>query len=349
MALLPYSLFKQALFRLDAETAHDFSLNWLANTQHTPLRALYSLPQHQSPMTVAGLHFPNKVGLAAGLDKNARCIDAFASMGFGFIEVGTVTPKGQAGNPKPRMFRLPQADALINRMGFNNDGLDAFLHHVGQSRLRQQIVLGLNIGKNASTPIENAASDYLTGLQGVFAHADYVTINISSPNTHNLRQLQNDEQLESLLSQLDAAAHTLSEQHQKQTPIFLKIAPDLNDAQLTSVCTTLQRFGCSNGEVNNRWGLIATNTTLSRTAVQGLPHSEETGGLSGAPVRQLSTDIVRKARQALGPGFPIIGVGGISSSADALEKIKAGADLVQVYTGFIYQGPSLVQSIASTI
>jgi dihydroorotate dehydrogenase len=298
------------------------------------------------PIELAGLRFPNRVGLAAGLDKNARCIDAFAAMGFGFVEVGTVTPLGQPGNPKPRMFRLPQANALINRLGFNNEGLAAFVANVRQSAVRQPgqaspIVLGLNIGKNAATPIERAADDYLAGLDGVYPHADYVTVNISSPNTQNLRALQSDAALDALLGALQARRAALADAHGRRVPLFLKIAPDLDDGQVGLIAATLQRHGID--------GVIATNTTVAREAVAGLPHAQETGGLSGAPLLQASNRVIRALRAALGQGFPIIGVGGVCSGADACSKIEAGADLVQIYTGFIYGGPPLVREAALAI
>ena len=346
MSLLPYALARPLLFQLDPEAAHDATLAALARTQGTPLQWAWCQQAVQDPIEIAGLRFPNRVGLAAGLDKNARCIDAFAAMGFGFVEVGTVTPLGQPGNPKPRMFRLPQAQALINRFGFNNEGLEAFLANVRRSKVRQgpgpsPIVLGLNIGKNAATPIERATEDYLIGLSGVYPHADYVTVNISSPNTKNLRALQSDEALDGLLSALAERRAELAQQHGQRKPLFVKIAPDLDEAQVDVIAATLQRHGMD--------GVIATNTTLSREAVQGLPHAEEAGGLSGAPVLEASNRVIRQLRQALGPRFPIIGVGGILSGVDAASKIVSGADLVQVYTGLIYRGPGLVAEAAQAL
>lgn len=346
MALLPYALARPLLFRLDAETAHDATVHSLARLQGTPLQWAWCNTQVSDPLELAGLRFPNRVGLAAGLDKNARCIDAFTGMGFGFVEVGTVTPLGQPGNPKPRMFRLPQANALINRLGFNNDGLAAFIANVQQCAVRREgqtspIVLGLNIGKNAATPIEKATQDYLTGLEGVYPHADYVTVNISSPNTQNLRALQSDEALEGLLGALAVRRESLRQQHGRQVPIFVKIAPDLDEAQVGLIAAALQRHGMD--------GVVATNTTLARDAVQGLPHAQEGGGLSGAPVLQASNRVIRQLRHALGAGFPIIGVGGILSGADAVSKIDAGADVVQIYTGLIYRGPELVTEAAQAL
>ena len=348
--LMPSSLYGLArpfLFGFDPEHAHEITLDGLARTQNTPLACAYSAPRVDDPIELAGLSFPNRVGLAAGLDKNARCIDAFAAMGFGFVEVGTVTPKGQPGNPKPRMFRLPQRDALINRLGFNNEGLDAFLANVQKARFRKSgsakspMLLGLNIGKNAATPIECAVDHYLAGLDGVYPHADYLTINISSPNTANLRSLQSDEALDALLGAVAERREALAARHNKRSPLFVKIAPDLDEAQVAVIAATLKRHGMD--------GVIATNTTLARDAVKGLPHAEETGGLSGAPVREASNRVIAQLRAALGAGFPIIGVGGILSGADAKAKIAAGADVVQIYTGLIYRGPALVREAAQAL
>jgi dihydroorotate dehydrogenase len=342
MSLIPYALARPFLFGLDAETAHELTLDALARTQRTPLAWAYCAGMVEDPVQLAGLRFPNRVGLAAGLDKNARCIDALGSMGFGFVEVGTVTPRPQPGNPKPRMFRLPQAQALINRLGFNNDGLEAFLAHVGQAAFRQKgRILGLNIGKNATTAIEDAAQDYLACLDGVYAHADYVTVNISSPNTRNLRELQNDEALDALLASLQKRRVQLREQHGHNVPLFVKVAPDLDDTQVQAIAHALERHGMD--------GVVATNTTIDRSAIQGLPHHAETGGLSGSPVYEHSNRVIRQLRQTLGKGFPIIGVGGILSAADAVGKIEAGADVVQIYTGLIYKGPALVQQAARAI
>lgn len=345
MSLIPYALSRAMLFRLDPEAAHELTINMLARTQNTPLACTYSMARVEDPVTLAGLTFPNRVGMAAGLDKNARCIDGLGAMGFGFVEVGTVTPLAQPGNPKPRMFRLPAANALINRMGFNNEGLDAFLAHVQRATFRRRsgtpLLLGLNIGKNAATPIERATDDYLIGLTGVYPHADYVTINISSPNTKNLRALQSDEALDALLGAIASRREQLAQQHGKRVPLFVKIAPDLDEEQVKVIAATLLRHKMD--------GVIATNTTLSREAVQGLPHAEETGGLSGAPVLEMSNRVIRQLRAALGPAYPIVGVGGILSAADAVSKIDAGADLVQIYTGLIYQGPQLVKEAAMAI
>lgn len=339
MSLLPYTLARPFLFGLDPEQAHEWTLDALARTQHTPLACLYRQSRVEDPVVVAGLRFPNRVGLAAGLDKNGRCIDGLAALGFGFIEVGTVTPKPQPGNPKPRMFRLPQAQALINRLGFNNEGLEAFIAHVRRCHFRSQGgILGLNIGKNASTPIERAVDDYLLGLEGVFPHADYVTVNISSPNTQNLRALQSDQALDDLLGALQERRQSLTRTHGRSVPMFVKIAPDLDEAQIGVIAATLQRHGID--------GVIATNTTIARDAVAHLPHGQEAGGLSGRPVFEASNRVIATLRAALGAGYPIIGVGGVMSGADALAKIQAGADLVQIYTGLIYRGPALVREAA---
>jgi dihydroorotate dehydrogenase len=352
MSLVPYALARPFLFSLDPEAAHDLTLKSLATLQGTPLQFAFCAGRVDDPIKLAGLTFPNRVGLAAGLDKNARCIDGLGAMGFGFVEVGTVTPLAQPGNPKPRMFRLPKAEALINRLGFNNEGLDAFVANVKRSALYRQrqsgaatktppMLLGLNIGKNAATPIENATDDYLAGLDGVYPYADYVTINISSPNTKNLRALQSDDALDGLLGAIAQRRETLATQHGKRTPIFVKIAPDLDEAQVGVIAATLKRHGMD--------GVIATNTTLSRDAVKGLAHAEETGGLSGAPVLAMSNRIITQLRAALGKGYPIIGVGGVMSAEDAVSKIKAGADVVQIYTGLIYKGPDLVKQAATLI
>ncbi len=355
MSLLPYAAARPFLFGMDPEAAHDLTLSAIAKLQHSPLTCLYSEPRIHDPHTVAGIQFPNRVGLAAGLDKNARCIDGLAAMGFGFVEVGTVTPLGQGGNPKPRMFRLPKANALINRLGFNNEGLDAFVTNVQRARFRSQggaspMVLGLNIGKNASTPIERATDDYLTCLDGVYPHADYVTVNISSPNTQNLRSLQSDAALDALLGAVAERRELLAQRHGRRIPVFLKIAPDLDNTQIEVIAATLMRYGAdSEGRATNAMGVIATNTTLSREAVKGMDHAEETGGLSGVPVLQMSNQVIRQLRACLGKSFPIIGVGGVLSAADAVSKIQSGANLVQIYTGLIYKGPSLVWESAQAI
>jgi dihydroorotate dehydrogenase len=343
MALVPYALTRPFLFGMDPEQAHELTLGSLAALQNTPLQCAWQQRRVEDPVTVAGLRFPNRVGLAAGLDKNGRCIDGLGAMGFGFIEVGTVTPKAQPGNPKPRMFRLPGADALINRLGFNNEGLEAFLSNVRAARSFRARggILGLNIGKNAATPIERAVDDYLIGLSGVYPHADYVSVNISSPNTQNLRALQSDDALEALLAALQERRLALREQTGRQVPLFLKIAPDLDSSQVHAIAGTVRRHGID--------GVIATNTTISRQAVQGLPHASETGGLSGAPVLEPSNAVIRELRAALGPTVPLIGVGGVNSAQAAISKMEAGADLVQIYTGLIYEGPALIPNVAAAL
>ena len=343
MAFVPYALTRPFLFGLDPERAHDLTMASIATLQNTPLQCLWAQARVDDPVTVAGLKFPNRIGLAAGLDKNGRCIDGLGAMGFGFIEVGTVTPKGQPGNPKPRMFRLPERQALINRLGFNNDGLAAFIANVQRARSFRAAggILGLNIGKNAATPIADAASDYLLGLDGVYRHADYVTINISSPNTQNLRALQSDAALDALLGALQQRKSKLATQYQRNAPMFLKIAPDLDEAQVKVIAATLRQNGID--------GVIATNTTIARDAVMGLPHADEAGGLSGRPVFEASNRVIAQLRAELGTGFPVIGVGGVLSGRDAKAKIAAGADLVQVYTGLIYKGPALVAEAARAL
>ncbi|AZG14713.1 MULTISPECIES: quinone-dependent dihydroorotate dehydrogenase [Cupriavidus] len=337
-----YPLFRPALFSMDAEDAHHFTLNNLMRAQRLGLAGCIGNAIPDDARTVMGIRFPNPVGLAAGLDKDGAYIDGLAAFGFGFIEVGTVTPRAQAGNPRPRMFRLPQADALINRMGFNNGGVDAFIRNVQASRWKAEGgVLGLNIGKNADTPIERAADDYLYCLERVYPHASYVTVNISSPNTKNLRQLQGASELDSLLSTLKAAQQRLADQHKRYVPVALKIAPDLDDDQIRNIGDALVRHGID--------GVIATNTTISRDAVQGLPHADEAGGLSGRPVFEASTRVVRELRRVVGNDLPIIGVGGIFDGAGARAKIDAGAQLVQVYSGLIYRGPTLVRDCAAAL
>jgi dihydroorotate dehydrogenase len=333
-----YSLFRPLIFSLDAETAHHAALDALQAAHTLGFVSCCTKHPAATPRTVMGLAFPNPVGLAAGLDKNGAYIDALAALGFGFIEIGTVTPRPQPGNPKPRLFRLPEARAIINRMGFNNGGVDALVENVKRSKYGgasgHSGILGINIGKNADTPMERAAADYLACLRKVYVHASYVAINISSPNTKNLRQLQGESELDALLAQLKAEQEKLAELHGKYVPLALKIAPDLDGEQVRQIAALLLRHRID--------GVIATNTTLSREGVEHLPQHAEAGGLSGAPVRDKSTAVIRELAAALGGVLPIIGVGGILNGADAAEKIHAGASLVQLYSGLIYRGPELV-------
>ncbi|MEC4719517.1 quinone-dependent dihydroorotate dehydrogenase [Noviherbaspirillum sp. CPCC 100848] len=339
---LLYALARPLLFSLDPEAAHNLTLPWLRRASGFGLTRIISRPQ-PDPRTVMGITFPNPVGLAAGLDKDGAYIDGLASLGFGSIEVGTVTPRPQPGNPLPRMFRLPQANAIINRMGFNNGGVDAFVANVQASRFFQnkEGILGLNIGKNADTPIERAADDYLHCLEKVYPYASYVTVNISSPNTKNLRQLQGGSELDSLLSALKDAQQRLADRHKRYVPIALKIAPDIDTEQVKTIAATLLQHRMD--------AVIATNTTITRDAVKGLAHAEETGGLSGAPVFELSNSVIRALKSELGDGLPIIGVGGILSADNARAKIDAGASLVQLYTGLIYCGPTLIRECAAAL
>jgi len=325
-----YALARPLLFALDPERAHQLTLG-LADA---PLRfRLLRVPRAPgAPVRSMGLDFPNAVGLAAGLDKNAEYVDALAQLGFGFLEVGTVTPRPQPGNPRPRLFRLPRARALINRMGFNNVGLDAFLENLARARFRG--VLGINIGKNADTPIERAADDYALCLERVYARAGYVAINISSPNTQGLRSLQGGDQLDALLARLASLRERLAERHGRRVPLALKVAPELDAAQVQGLADAVRRHRID--------GVIATNTSLARDAVEGLPHAGEAGGLSGAPIRARATATLAALASALKGEAALIGVGGILRGADAAEKLAAGASLVQLYTGLVYRGPVLV-------
>ncbi|MEO6423131.1 MAG: quinone-dependent dihydroorotate dehydrogenase [Candidatus Nitrotoga sp.] len=334
-----YPLIRPLLFSFNPETAHHITLKTLQLGYQTGLLPLFVKRPVDNPQKVMGLTFPNPVGLAAGMDKNGDHIDALAALGFGFIEIGTVTPRAQEGNPKPRLFRLPEAQAIINRMGFNNHGVDALIENVKRANYRG--ILGINIGKNYDTPIEHAATDYLIGLRRVYTHASYIAINISSPNTKNLRQLQGSDELDALLSQLKAEQKKLSDLHGKYVPLTLKIAPDLNSEQIRQIAALLQRH-CIDG-------VIATNTTLTRTGVELLSQHTETGGLSGAPVCDRSTAVIRELARALQGTLPIIGVGGILSGKDAAEKINAGAALIQIYSGLIYRGPELINESVKAI
>ncbi len=327
------------MFQLDAEKAHHLGLAGLNALEMSGLSSLLFPKTHATPVNVMGLTFPNAVGLAAGLDKNGDYIEALAALGFGFVEIGTVTPRPQDGNPKPRLFRIPEAEAIINRMGFNNLGVD---HLVEQVKIAQtDTLVGINIGKNFDTPVEKAVDDYLIGLNKVYNHADYVTINISSPNTPGLRTLQFGESLNQLLGSLKETQAQLEQKHQRYVPMAVKVAPDL---ELHEVEELAQTF--SNHEID---AVITTNTTMSREGVEGLPNGEEAGGLSGRPVFEKSTEIVRQFKQALPENLPIIAAGGIMSGENAAEKLDAGASLVQIYSGFIYQGPKLVADIIKTL
>ena len=334
-----YSLASPLLFQFDAESIHDFTLKSLNTAERLGALSLYPTPPVCQSRQVMGITFPNPVGLAAGLDKNAAVIDAMAALGFGFIEVGTVTPRPQPGNPKPRLFRLKEAQGIVNRFGFNNLGVDHLIENVKVAKYKG--VLGINIGKNFDTPMENAVDDYLICMQKVYAHATYITVNISSPNTKNLRALQEKEALAHLLATLKLEQTKLANQHGKYVPITLKIAPDLEFEQINEIADLLME--------HNIDGVIATNTTLDRDSVQGIEHAEEAGGLSGAPVRKKSTLVIQQLSQRLQGAVPIIGVGGILSGADAVEKITAGAELVQVYSGLIYKGPKLVHDICKSL
>jgi dihydroorotate dehydrogenase len=339
---LLYALARPLLFSLDPETAHNLTLPALRRAATMGLTGVVKKPK-PDPRTVMGITFPNPVGLAAGLDKDGAYIDGLAALGFGSIEIGTVTPRAQPGNPRPRMFRLPAARGIINRMGFNNGGVDAFVANVQASRFYQdrQGVLGLNIGKNADTPIERAADDYVACLRKVYPYASYVTVNISSPNTKNLRQLQGASELDALLSQLKEEQARLADKYGHYVPLALKIAPDVDGDQIRDIGGALVRHRID--------GVIATNTTLGRRDVEGMRHASEQGGLSGAPVFEQSNIVIRALKTEVGDAVPIIGVGGILSGRDAKAKIAAGAQLVQLYSGLIYRGPALVRECADAL
>ncbi len=327
-----YPLFRPLLFALDPEAAHDIAFGGLDVAAKCGIARLALPPVPEDPVEVMGLRFPNRVGLAAGLDKNAAHIDGLAAFGFGHIECGTVTPRPQPGNPKPRLFRIVEAEALINRMGFNNGGLDAFLANAAKARFRG--VLGLNIGKNFDTPNERAVDDYLACLRGCYTRASYIAVNVSSPNTKGLRDLQQEEALGKLVGRLKREQRTLADEHGRYVPLALKIAPDLDKSAIEGIAGLLIRHKVD--------GVIATNTTIGREGVDGLPHASEAGGLSGRPLREKSNAVIRALARVLDGALPIIGVGGILSGADAREKIDAGASLVQIYTGLVYRGPDLV-------
>jgi len=334
-----YNFLRWVLFKFDAETSHNLALKALKLFSSIGLLKLMFKPVVNDPVTVMGLEFKNKVGLAAGLDKNANYIDALSETGFGFIEVGTVTPKAQPGNDKPRLFRLPESNAIINRMGFNNDGLDNLINAVKNSKYDG--VIGINIGKNFSTPVEKAVDDYLICFEAVYSIADYVTINISSPNTPGLRSLQHGDALLDLLTQLKVKQKELQLTTHRYVPLAVKIAPDLTKEDIEELAKTFLST-----EID---AVIATNTTFSRDGVEGLAHASEQGGLSGAPVLKASTEVVKEFCLLFDGKIPVIAVGGILSANDALEKIEAGAKLVQIYSGFIYKGPELVYKCAKAL
>jgi len=334
-----YSLIKPLIFQFDAESTHDLTLKSLKYAERSGLLKLYPAAPACEPRQVMGITFPNAVGLAAGLDKNGAVIDGMAALGFGFVEIGTVTPRPQPGNPKPRLFRVKEAQGIINRFGFNNLGVDNLIENVKAADYKG--VLGINIGKNFDTPNENAVDDYLICMRKVYAYASYITVNISSPNTKNLRALQEKEALSDLLAKLKQAQLELAQAHGRYVPVALKIAPDLEREQVHEIADLLM--------AHNIDAVIATNTTLARDSVQGMENANETGGLSGAPVREKSTLVIQQLSQRLQGALPIIGVGGILSGADAVEKIAAGASLVQVYSGLIYKGPRLVHDICRSL
>lgn len=333
-----YSLVRPLLFSLNAETSHDLTLDLLQAAERLNLLPQFITNIDNQPIELFGLTFPNPVGLAAGLDKNGDCLNALGRLGFGFVEIGTITPKPQLGNDKPRMFRLTEHEAIINRMGFNNKGVDYLVERV--QKRRYSGILGINIGKNKNTPEEEALSDYTTAMTAVYPYADYITVNISSPNTPGLRNLQFGENLENLLNGLKQTQEKLSTEHGKYTPLLVKIAPDMTDDDIQSVSKTFLNQGID--------GVIATNTTIERTAVAGHQYQEEAGGLSGAPVCAPSTEVIRQLRHYC-PNLPIIGVGGILQGSDAIAKREAGADLVQLYSGLIYRGPELIREVRKAL
>jgi len=334
-----YAVLRNLLFTLPPETAHEFTLDMLGASERLGLAPLFADKCHGKPVSAMGLTFPNAVGLAAGLDKNANGFNALGALGFGFVEVGTVTPRPQPGNPKPRMFRLEAAEAIINRMGFNNLGIDHLIANVRQRRYSG--VLGINIGKNFDTPVERAVDDYLLCLEKAYAHADYITINISSPNTPGLRNLQFGDSLKALLAPVKLRQMQLADASGKYVPLAVKIAPDMRDGEIRETAQCLMAAGID--------GVIATNTTLSREGVEECPGAVEGGGLSGAPLREKATGVVRVLADALENRMPIIAVGGIDSAPAAQEKLAAGATLVQIYTGFIYKGPQLVRDLVAAL
>ena len=333
-----YKLARPLLFRFDPEISHDLVLELLEASERLKLLPKLGSGIAQQPKELMGLHFKNPVGLAAGLDKNGDCFNGLGRMGFGFVEIGTITPQPQPGNPKPRMFRLEEHDAIINRMGFNNKGVDYLVERV--KRRRYDGILGINIGKNKVTPEESALNDYINAMTAVYPYADYITVNISSPNTPGLRNLQFGESLNSLLEGLKKQQTQLADEYDRYKPVVVKIAPDMDAIDIKAVSETLLNQGID--------GVIATNTTVDRTLIKGHPHEEEAGGLSGAPVTEKSTEVIRQLRSHC-PSLPIIGVGGIMQGSDAIAKVEAGADLVQLYSGLIYRGPNLVSEVRTAL
>ncbi len=336
---MAYKLIRNILFQLPPEVAHEASLDMISASERLGLLRPFIKSPVVSPVEVMGLTFPNQVGLAAGLDKNGDHIDGLAALGFGFIEIGTVTPRPQPGNPKPRLFRIKEREAIINRMGFNNLGVDHLIENV--KNMRYHGILGINVGKNFDTPVEDATNDYLIGIRKVYRYASYITVNVSSPNTPGLRSLQFGESLNQLLAAIKEEQSKLASEHGKYVPIAVKIAPDMSQDEIGLVAEAFKQF-----EVD---GVIATNTTIGRNGVEGYPQSSEAGGLSGAPLTHKSTDVVKALYAELGDEIPIIGVGGIVDGASAIDKIEAGAKLVQVYTGFIYHGPELIREAVEAV
>ncbi|MDK4592281.1 quinone-dependent dihydroorotate dehydrogenase [Kingella kingae] len=332
-----YDLIRPLVFNFDPEQAHGLTLKTLARAEKCGV--LPCVNPHTQPTTLMGLALPNPIGLAAGMDKNGECIDGLAALGFGFIEIGTVTPRPQAGNPKPRLFRSPEHQAIINRMGFNNDGIDQMIRNIARSQYRG--VLGINIGKNATTPIENATDDYLICLEKAYAHASYITVNISSPNTQNLRSLQGGDELSKLLTALKNKQAALATQHSRYVPLAVKIAPDLDEAQIADIAHVALQTEMD--------GIIATNTTIDKSALGASPLAQEAGGLSGAPVREPSNRVLKALAQELASKVPIIGAGGVLSGKDAAEKIQLGATAVQIYSGMVYRGPELVKECLTAV
>ncbi|AOE49400.1 quinone-dependent dihydroorotate dehydrogenase [Kangiella sediminilitoris] len=334
-----YSLLRSILFQLDAERSHHISLNSLKLAEKLKLTGMLAKPAVDDPVEVMGIKFPNRVGLAAGLDKNGEYVDALSRMGFGFVEVGTVTPRPQPGNPKPRLFRIKQAEAIVNRMGFNNDGVEQLLQNVAKARFDG--VLGINIGKNFDTPVEKAVDDYLIGMEKIYTRADYMVVNISSPNTPGLRDLQFGDTLKDLLDNLKKKQQQLHQEHKVYKPLAIKIAPDLSNDNIQELADTFNQYELD--------GVIATNTTFDRSQVQGMKNADEQGGLSGKPLSNQSTKVIKRLVNVMGDKIPVIGVGGITDPESAIEKLEAGARLVQIYSGFIYHGPQLVHDVARAI